>query len=480
MHSKNDIALKNLIPFEKMKTFLSSIIQSSNDGIWVCSGSGEILFNNQASEKLTGVKSEEVLGKNVAELIEQGLWKTSVTLGAIATKKKYSIIQDVKKTGKRLLSTATPVFDEKGDIELVMTVERDVTLFTETQERLEKVKEREALLVKELKQIKQMKGIRKAFVVESQAMADVVKKALKIANLNESNILITGESGTGKGQLAKIIHNNSHRFQNEFIQINCAALPESLLEAELFGYEKGAFTGAKENGKIGLIELAQSGTLFLDEIGDLPTTTQAKLLTYLDNHTVTPLGSTQAREIDSTIITATNRKLSDLVARKIFRKDLFFRLNTFNVWIPPLRERPEDIYALTDLFLKRYNQKYKVFKKIGSIAMECLMLYDFPGNIRELKNIIKRAVAICDRQTIDEAIFQSINRFETESSFTKRPPILHSQNDLNKRLCSYEKIIFKQAIKNCNSTRELAAVLKISQPSVVRRLKKLSLNMSKS
>jgi transcriptional regulator with PAS, ATPase and Fis domain len=257
-------------------------------------------------------------------------------------------------------------------------------------------------------------------------------------------------------------------------------LPESLLEAELFGYEKGAFTGAKDNGKIGLIELAQSGTLFLDEIGDLPTTTQAKLLTYLDNHTVTPLGSTQARVIDSTIITATNRKLSDLVARKIFRKDLFFRLNTFSVWIPPLRERPEDIYALTDLFLKRYNQKYKVFKKIGSIAMECLMLYYFPGNIRELNNIIKRAVAICDRQTIDEAIFQSIYRFEPEPSFTKRPPVFHSQNDLKKRLCSYENLIFKQAIKNCNSTRELAAVLKISQPSVVRRLKKHSLNMSNS
>jgi PAS domain S-box-containing protein len=480
MQDNKNIDLKNLIPFEKMKTFLSSIIQSSSDGIWVCSGSGQILFNNLASEKLTGVKSEEVLGKNVAKLVERGLWKTSVTLGAIATKQKYTTIQDVKRTAKRLLSTATPVFNEKGDIELVVTIERDITLFSETLERLELVKEREALLIKELKHLKQMEDIRKTFVVESQAMADVVKKALKIANLNESNILITGESGTGKGQLAKIMHNNSIRCQNAFIQINCAALPESLLEAELFGYEKGAFTGAKDNGKLGLIELAQNGTLFLDEIGDLPISTQAKLLTYLDNRTITPLGSNQAKEIDCTIIAATNRNLSDLVTRKIFRKDLFFRLNAFSVWIPPLRERPEDIYALTDHFLKRYNQRYKEYKKIGPTAMECLMLYDFPGNIRELKNIIKRAVAICDRQTIDEAIVQSNNRFEAGPFSSQEPAVLHSPNDLNRRLCSYENIIFNQAIKDCNSTRELAAMLKISQPTVVRRLKKLGLNMSSS
>lgn len=470
--------LKSLIPFKNMKTFLSSIIESSNDGIWVCNGAGKILYNNRASEKLTGIRCEEVLGKNVAALVEQGMWKESVTLGVIRTMQKYTTIQNVLRTGKQLLSTATPVFDENGELELVVTIERDITLLIDMQKHLEKVKKRESMLAEELRHAKQLETIRETFVVESPAMSSVVKNALRIANLNESNILITGESGTGKGALAKIIHNMSNRSGNQFIQINCAALPDSLLEAELFGYEKGAFTGSKENGKIGLIELADSGTLFLDEIGDLPLSTQAKLLSYLDNHTITPLGSTISRKIESTIIAATNQDLARMVDQKKFRKDLLFRLNTFRVKIPPLRDRIEDIFALTSHFVCYFNRKYKVSKKISSKALESLMLYNFPGNIRELKNIIKRAVAICDRQTIDEAILQSISQSSQEAKNRDNSLAIHSQSDLNKRVASFENAIIKRALYGCKSTRELATVLNISQPSVVRRLKKHGLRIS--
>jgi transcriptional regulator with PAS, ATPase and Fis domain len=292
---------------------------------------------------------------------------------------------------------------------------------------------------------------------------------LKLSGIDASSILIQGESGTGKGLLAKFIHAHSSRRSQTFIQINCAALPENLLEAELFGYEKGAFTGAKETGKPGLFTLASGGTLFLDEIGEMPPGVQAKLLKCLDDHEIMPIGGTTARKIDCSIIAATNRDLNQRVFNKQFRLDLLHRLNTFPLSIPPLRERPEDILELVRLCLKKYNKKYNRRTHMGYKAFEALKAYAFPGNVRELINIVKQAVVMCDRRLLDDYIIHV-----TAPPRICPPPVKAATNptDLPGRLMAVEHDMLLQAVQQCRTTREAAVFLGVSQPTVVRKLKK--------
>jgi PAS domain S-box-containing protein len=468
--------LLELIPYRHMEQFLRTIIESSDDGIWVADGKGYMLYNNKASEKLTGVKIENILGINLTETVARGYWEYSCTLEAIKTKKPFSGIQKMGLTGKTVLTTATPVLDETGKVILVVCNERDITRLFELQDQLARAQKREERYKEELISIKMLEAIREKFVVESKSMLKILRTILKLADLKESDILLLGESGTGKGALARMIHNNSSRKDKPFILINCAALPETLLEAELFGYERGAFTGARDNGKVGLIELADEGTLFLDEVGDMPLSIQAKLLTYLDNRKVMRLGGVKEIAVECSIVAATNQNLEKQVRDNLFRQDLFFRLNTFSVEIPPLRERPEDIFAMINYYLERYNKKYNEKKRIRHDTIEKMILYDFPGNTRELKNIIKRAVAMSDHQYIDSDILKSI-RFDTNSDQNGVKAKPEPSLNLSDRMQSYERIILMEAMKHCETTREMAAFLNISQPSVIRKLKKAGLKM---
>ena len=237
-----------------------------------------------------------------------------------------------------------------------MVNERDVTNLTALQERLEQSimmtkKFKETLIERNLLDL-DSQGI----VTESNEMRQVINLALKIAQIGTSYIMIVGESGTGKGLLAKFIHQNGNRRNKPFLQINCSSIPENLLEAELFGHEKGAFTGAGQK-RTGRFEAAHEGTLFLDEIGDTPLPIQAKLLKFLDDHQLIRVGGTKSREIDSIVIAATNRNIEKLIEDGHFRRDFFYRLSAFNIKIPPLRERPEDLFALIKYFLEEYNKK---------------------------------------------------------------------------------------------------------------------------
>ncbi|MGD8670776.1 MAG: sigma 54-interacting transcriptional regulator, partial [Desulfobacterales bacterium] len=307
-------------------------------------------------------------------------------------------------------------------------------------------------------------------IAESGKMRHILQMALKLSRIDASNILILGESGTGKGLLARLIHKNSNRNKNPFVEINCAALPENLLEAELFGYEKGAFTGASDKGKIGLFELAQGGTLFLDEIGDMPLTLQSKLLKYLDAQEIRRIGGTQSIKVECSTIAATNQDLKALVGQKQFRKDLYYRLRSFVIPIPPLRERPEDISGLVRFYLNKYNRKYKCAKKIHSSAIHLLEKHAFPGNVRELRNIIENAVVMSEADVVDKFIQTGLRGHEA-------PPCVEIASDpeaglnLADRLHEVERQLLLQAKQRCRSTREMAAVLGISQPSVVRKLK---------
>jgi transcriptional regulator with PAS, ATPase and Fis domain len=305
-------------------------------------------------------------------------------------------------------------------------------------------------------------------------MIHVLNAAFKFAHFDISNILILGESGTGKGLLAKFIHKTSNRAKRPFIHINCGALPESLLEAELFGYERGAFTDAREQGKVGLFELAHEGTLFLDEIGDLPMPLQAKILKYLDDYEVMRLGGTKFRKIDCTIITATNRDLESLTKMGDFRKDLFYRLNTFPIRIPPLRERPEDIFELANYFLEKYNKVYKLKKRITQGSLKALQSYPFPGNVRELESIIKQALVMSGKNELNLFIMRSLDAgLEKETSSVSEKK---HQLSLTEKVLNVERGILKNAMVVCKSTREMASYLRISQPTIVRKMKKYGLS----
>jgi len=460
---------------------LQAIFDSSSDGIWVCDGKGIILDVNRTAEMLNGVRAWEVIGKPVSYLEEKGLTYATVTPEVIRTGRRTSAMPYVKRTRKHLLCTGTPVFDEKGRLFLVVVNERDITELNAIREELQQSRMVTAKMSEELAELTLLENDAGDVVAESEEMQQVLKTALKLARLEASSVLILGETGAGKGLLAKFIHRHGRRPGEPFVQLNCAALPETLLEAELFGYEKGAFTGAREEGKAGLIEMARGGTLFLDEIGDLPTAVQAKLLRYLDDREVIRLGDTRPRTIDCTILSATNQALSDQVAEGNFRSDLFYRLNAFTVRIPPLRERPEDIFQLTHHYLEKYNSQYGLQKRIGYPGLEAMRTYPFPGNVRELKNIIRNAVAMSEETALDPVIQATLAggenvRCAPPRSERESNPLRYTEKTMPQALRAVEKEIMQNALQHCGSLREMSAVLGVSMATVFRKMKKHDLS----
>jgi len=455
---------------------LNAIFQSVHDALWVCDGKGYVININKASEKLNQIKKQDVIGKNVNDLIRRGMFNKSVTTEVLKKKQQVTIVQYIEKTKKKILATGTPVFNEQGGISLVVINSRDLTSLNFIKEELDKSLEESARLRDALHEMR-LQEIRKQEVIgESEAIKSVLKTVLKLSHMEVSNILLLGESGTGKGLMANFIHNNSQRRNKTFMQINCAALPTHLLEAELFGYEKGAFTGAKSSGKPGLIELSKNGTLFLDEVGELPLPLQSKLLKYFDDQMVMRVGSVKARKIDCTIIAATNRDLSALVKQKRFRQDLFYRINTFTITMPALRDRFEDIFELTNHYLNRYNKQFSTQKKISPQAFDILQKHSFPGNVRELKNIIKKGVVLSESDYIDEQLLKDLKIFPVISK-----PFEIQENEsfnLKKAMMDYEKEILFHMIKTCRTTREIAKKIGIDHSNVVRKLKKHNLTTS--
>ena len=467
---------QQLRSYRQLNHQLETIIKASSDGIWVCDAFGSVINVNEASTRLNGIASREVIGRNVRDLLELGMFDRSVTVEVLETRRQVSVMQFIKKTGRHLLSTGTPVFDEQGEISLVVVNERDMTQLNAIREQLEQHHLVTQKIKDELAELSILELKDKEIVAESKNMRQVLRVALKLANVDASNILILGESGAGKGLLAKFIHKNSKRHEKPLIQINCAALPGSLLEAELFGYEKGAFTGAREQGKVGLLELAHEGTLFLDEIGELPMALQAKLLKYLDDYEVMRLGGISSKKIDCTIIAATNKDLEVEVGKRRFRRDLFHRLNTFTLLIPPLRERPEDVFELVTAYLFKYNKAYGADKHLLPEGLAMLQSYPFPGNVRELKGLLKKAVVMSEDRCIDDFLARSV---KASSAIAHQPGGRPGPGrSLAAEREALECEMVKEAAKSAKTTRDIAARLQISQTSVVRKLKKYGLSPS--
>ncbi|WP_176761255.1 sigma 54-interacting transcriptional regulator [Desulforhopalus singaporensis] len=327
----------------------------------------------------------------------------------------------------------------------------------------------------ELTELNLLKTKGRNFVAHSPEMEQLLLTAIKLSRRNVSNILITGDSGTGKSRIAKFIHEISGGSNRPFVQINCAALPESLLEAELFGYEKGAFTGAKDEGKAGLFELAQGGTMFLDEIGEMPVTVQAKLLKCLDEKEIMHLGGVRPIRIECMVVAATNAVLHDLIEKKRFRRDLFFRLNTFPIKLPSLKERPEDILPLINHFLTRYNKQYGLNRKISSKGYKILQHYDFPGNVRELRNLVNKVVVLSEDDLLDEMIVHELQTAPRPDN-NMQGVTDESEYDFEEQVALFEIRLLSDAIKKHKSTRMVASALNMSQSAVMRRVKKHGLS----
>jgi len=461
---------QQLESYRRLNVQLEAIFKSSSDGIWLCDGNGKIININEASEKINAIKAKDVIGKNVREIVEEGLVDRSVTLEVLETRRRVSLLQYVKKNNKYLLLTGTPVFDEDGRISLVVVNERDMTQLNIMKEKLAQTRLESQRFKDELAELSLLELKEQEIIAKSEEMRQVLRIAVKLAKMEASNILILGETGTGKGLLAKFIHQYSIRKKKPFIQINCAALPETLLEAELFGYEKGAFTGAREHGKIGLFELAHEGTLFLDEIGDLPLSVQAKLLKYLDDHEILRLGGIKPKQVDCTIIAATNRNLQARIRLRKFRQDLFFRLNSFLMQIPPLRARPDDIFELVNHLLDKYNRQYALRRRISASAMEQIKSYSFPGNVRELKNMIKIAVMMSETDSLDDYILRNFKKAVLEQTDYNQEA--EGQMSLIEQTGAFEKRLLQNAMTNFKTTREMAGFLGINQSTVVRKMKK--------
>lgn len=446
---------------QKLLQTFQTVFQASNDGIWVCDGQGSIMSINRASERLNGISARDFIGKNMAAVVQEGFVDQSVTLMVLKSKAPASIVQSVKSTGRQLLVTGTPAFDEKGNVALVVVNERDTTELNLLRQDLDQVQRERAKVKDELAGVTMLELNSQGLAMESPCMRRVVSKAMKLAHFNASKILILGESGTGKSMMAKFIHQNSERRDRPFISVNCAALPESLFEAELFGYERGAFTGALKEGKAGLLEVSAEGTFFLDEIGETPLHLQAKLLKCLDENEFIPVGGSKPRKIRCAIIAATNRNLEEQVRAKLFREDLFYRLNALALEIPPLRSRPEDILGLTEKFLDTYNTQYQTDKRISPRGMELLLGHSYPGNARELRNIIKQAVVMSDDGIIDGALAVAMCGETRDDDL-----------NLTAAVDKVERDLLVRARKIFGNTREIARHLGISQPSVVRKMAK--------
>lgn len=453
---------------KELKDEMDAVIEASFDSFFVTDAKGTVLSINEAYTRITGLKPEEVLGRTMYELVEKGYIDRSATVEVIKTKKPVTFTQNIK-NGRTMLVTGNPIFNKDGELVRVLTNGRDITELNKLKHEVEHANELNLHYQRELQKYKSSVD----YVVKSEKLKEIFDLIYRLGKV-DSTVLILGESGVGKEIIANELHRCSLRKDKPMIRINCAAIPENLLESELFGYEPGAFTGAKKEGKMGIFELADKGTLFLDEIGELPLALQVKLLRVIQESEVTRLGATKSIKVDVRLITASNRDLWDMVEKKQFRKDLFYRLNVVPIMVPPLRERKEEIPELVDYFIKMFNEKYKLNRKVDASVLNKLIEYDWPGNIRELKNVIERAVVISHDDLIKDISFCEKQPEESDdlnlNTFT-----VEYDTCLKDTLENLEKEILAKTIKEYGSSRKVAAALGVSQTSVVRKASKYGL-----
>ncbi|PMP69575.1 MAG: Fis family transcriptional regulator [Calditerrivibrio nitroreducens] len=445
--TKSSFMENNKLSVEQLELILDNLF----NGVYLADSEGKTLYVNKTFENMAEIPFEEIKGKNLHDLVYKYKYFTgSATLIVLQTKKEATATYRTI-TNKNFLVKGKPIFNEKGEIIYVVNTIWDLTniIYNSTID---------------LDTVSNFKLDQQNLISSNKRMNEVINIAIKIAP-TDCTILITGETGVGKSLIAEVIHKLSTRKNGPFIKINCGAIPENLIESELFGYESGAFTGASSKGKKGLIEIANGGTLFLDEISELPYNTQSKLLTFIQDKEFIKVGGQKHLKADVRIISASNKDLYTLSKEGKFREDLFYRLNVVSLHIPPLRERIEDIPLLTKYFLEKYNLKYKFNKIIAYDVIEYFTKFHWEGNIRELENVIERLILLSKANliTIDD-----LNNIEFNQTIKE----IHKSGNLMSTLNSIEKQILLNEKKSGKTTREIAKSLGISQSKVVRLFKK--------
>jgi PAS domain S-box-containing protein len=455
--------------FQDLTRELDAIIDSSSDGLWICDANATVIRINPASERINNIKAAEVVGKNMQELLDHGFIDRSAALEAITCRSVISLLQN--REGRKLISTGTPVVDANGEVIRVVVSERDITEIDNLQRELE---EQEALrdqFRSHMLELRQADLASRRVIARSPSMVKALKQALKVSAVN-STVLILGESGVGKGLIADLIQKNSSRAEKPLIEINCGAIPESLIESELFGYEKGAFTGAQSAGKPGYLELADGGILFLDEIAALPQAAQVKLLRFLENGRVVRLGGTKSRNLDVRIIAATHRDLDEMVQQGKFRLDLYYRLNVIPIHVPALRERRDCILPLIRHYIDLFGERDSTRKRLTRAATDALVAYHYPGNVRQLMNICERLVVMTETDVIDVKDLPAEIAAGNVEKLGGAEHYWPEEMSLQETLESVERTLLQKALERHGNQTCIAQALGVNQSTIARKLRK--------
>lgn len=459
---------------EKMQAYhdlireLNAIIDSSSEGLCICDAQGRLLRINQTSARFYNMSASAIVGRTVMELEEEGLIDRSAAREVIQTGQVCRLFQ--QRGTHKLMVTGTPVHDSTGALVRVVVSERDVTEIDSLRRELEEEHAMKDVLWQQMLNLQEVSIKGRQMIAKSPAMIKAFAQALKVSGVN-SSVLVLGESGVGKGVIAELIHRNSGRAEKPLIKLNCGAIPENLIESELFGYEKGAFTGAQRS-KPGYFEMADGGILFLDEIAELPLPSQVKLLHFLEDGQIMRLGGTKSTAVDVRIIAATHRNLEGMVREGAFRVDLYYRLNVIPIHVPALRERPDCILPMIHHYLDHFGSRIKEKKRLSKEALEVLLSYDYPGNVRELINLCERLVVMSEFDLIEVSDLPShlINRPVIERAGV--PDVWPVQMSLDQIMESVERDLLSQARKRYANQARLAEGLGVNQSTITRKLRR--------
>ncbi len=436
---------------------LARLVDELYDEVCVYDGNYRMVYINKACQRHYGFTPEELIGKRLDLFEHDKWWDVSILPHVYRDKRPYAIHQTTA-VGSDLFTVAVPIMDGAGEIQYVVMSVRD-----QISENLVYAMHG----AKTLEEEPQQDG-RVQLLYESQAMQDVLAQVERIAPI-DSNCLLVGESGTGKTHLAKYIHQNGPRRDRPFVSVNCASLPKELIESELFGYAKGAFTGARSEGRKGLFETANGGTLLLDEISELPYSAQAKLLHVLQEKEFLPVGATVPVQVDVKIVAATNKDLVKLIESQEFRADLYYRLDIFELVIPSLRQRTRDIPKLAGYFLNEFDRKYGKAHVFTPEAMKILLSYEWKGNVRELRHLVEKLTVM-----VDDLFIRPSHLPKHLFAVTSAPEEAGSalEGDLDGRLTELERRLVLEAYRRCRTTRKVAQALDISQTRASKLIRK--------
>lgn len=467
-HSEDPGLLRESVSLE----LLFQVLEAMTDGVWVCNADAYLIWVNSACEQLNDIQRDQVCGKTVDQLQGQGNYDRDVTHQVLRTGKPSAIIQKVR-SGRTLLVHGVPVFDASGGVSLVVGTERDLTELNALREQIDRSRGIQEKIQSELTALSIDRFGSGSLVANSDVMQRILDTCVRVAHF-DSTVLLTGETGTGKSVIAGFIHETSNRCAKPFLSLNCGAIPEGLIEAELFGYAEGAFSGSRKGGKPGLIEAADGGTLLLDEVDSFSMDLQVKLLTFLDTQRFIRVGDTRVREVNVRLIVATNQHLADRVEAGTFRSDLLYRLNVLPIELPALRDRLSDLPGLARLVLKRLSERYGQTRTLSREALDVMCRYHYPGNIRELENILERIFVMTTEEQIQ---VEDLPGYLSEGLYLSHghPTELPFHAALNQLEAQY----LRAACETHHRQVDIARALGVSQPTVARMMKKHDLSITK-